>query len=264
MILTAAVPCLLQRQKPPRRNRNFPEGDANKGALKKQIRRHLNAAMKLGTLDELEEALRMCERYDVQPDGEYFKAIRKVEYLRIKEGLRNAVRRRHIGTLEKAIQTARASPFARQLASAISAADKLRTQLVQYKVHRHAPPDLEQSTVSEIRSFKAPPRSVVTVMTAVHRLLGYKYREVLTWQRIQTLMGQSRDDGLISRVKRFDPSVPGLRAAEHVDQLLKSTSYDEVLMASNGTARFYVWASNALDKVYGELGKGKRKKKKKK
>nr|KAG5703108.1 hypothetical protein BaRGS_012170 [Batillaria attramentaria] len=170
--------------------------------------------MKLGTLDELEEALRMCET----------------------------------------------------LASAISAADKLRTQLVQYKVHRHAPPDLEQSTVSEIRSFKAPPRSVVTVMTAVHRLLGYKYREVLTWQRIQTLMGQSRDDGLISRVKRFDPSVPGLRAAEHVDQLLKSTSYDEVLMASNGTARFYVWcvftvvcfqASNALDKVYGELGKRK-------
>lgn len=93
-------------------------------------------------------------------------------------GLRDAVRRRHAGTLEKAIHIARASPFALQLASAISAADKLRAQLKQWRVHRHAPLDMEQATVSEIRSFKYPPSSVVTVMTAVHRLLGYRRRDV--------------------------------------------------------------------------------------
>ena len=54
--------------------------------FQKQIRRHLAAAVNKGSLKELEEALRMCEQYDVQPDSEYFKAIRKVEYLRIKEG----------------------------------------------------------------------------------------------------------------------------------------------------------------------------------
>ena len=68
---------------------------------------------------------------------------------------------------------ARASPFSRQLASAIAAADKLRAQLVQWRVHRHAPLELELATVSEIRSFKYPP-SCVTVMAAVHRLLGYR------------------------------------------------------------------------------------------
>ena len=73
---------------------------------------------------------------------------------------------------------ARASPFSLQLASAIAAADKLRAQLVQWRVHRHAPLELEPATVSEIRSFKYPPSCVVTVMAAVHRLLGYRRRDV--------------------------------------------------------------------------------------
>ncbi|XP_070205575.1 uncharacterized protein [Littorina saxatilis] len=244
-------------------NRNFPDGDVNKGALKKQIQRHLSAAVNKGSLKELEAALRMCEQYDVQPDSEYYKAIRKVEYLRIKEGLRDAVRRRHAGTLEKAIHIARASPFALQLASAISAADKLRAQLKQWRVHRHAPLDMEQATVSEIRSFKYPPSSVVTVMTAVHRLLGYRRRDVATWQQIQTLLGQTGPESLLQKVEHFKPGQVSVKTAQDVETLLNAVAHDDVLMASNGTARFYVWANGVMEKVYADLGKGKRKKKKK-
>lgn len=89
------------------------------------------------------------------------------------------MRRRHVGTLEKALRLARASPFALQLASAITAADKLQSHLMQLPVHRHSILEMEPATVSEIRSFKSPPLCVVTVMAAVHRLLGYKKREVV-------------------------------------------------------------------------------------
>ncbi|XP_076465353.1 uncharacterized protein LOC143297066 [Babylonia areolata] len=229
----------------------------------KQLRRHLAAAADKGSLKELEEALRTCEQYDVQPDTEYYKAIRKVEYLRIKEGLRDAVRRRHVGTLDRSIHVARASPYALQLASTIAAADKLRAQLVQWGVHRHAPLDLEQCTVSEIRSFKFPPPCVVTVMAAVHRLLGYRRGDVKTWPHIQSLMGQTGREGLLHKVHHFSPSSTHLSAAEDAQTMLRTITHQEVLVASNGAARFYVWANTMMDKVYKELGKGKRKRKKK-
>ncbi|KAL8570779.1 hypothetical protein ACOMHN_006929 [Nucella lapillus] len=251
------------RHNRPSRNRNFPDGDVNKGALKKQLRRQLAAAANDGSLKELEEALRTCEQYDVQPDTEYYKAIRKVEYLRIKEGLRDAVRRRHAGTLDRAIQVARASPYALQLASAIAAADKLRAQLVQWGVHRHAPLDLEQSTVSEIRSFKFPPKCVFTVMAAVHRLLGYRRCDIKTWPHLQILMGQTGGDSLLYRVHHFRPSAPAVSAVEDVETLMRAVTHQEVLMASNGAARFHVWANTMIDKVNKELSKGNRKKKKK-
>ncbi|XP_025077574.1 uncharacterized protein LOC112554166 isoform X1 [Pomacea canaliculata] len=251
-----------KRSYPTERNRNFPDGDANKGALKKQLKQQMMAAMKKGDLQKLEEALKRCERHAVTPDEDYYKAIRKVEYLRIKQGLREAVRRRHVGTLEKALRLARASPFALQLASAITAADKLHSHLMQLPVHRHSILEMEPATVSEIRSFKSPPLCVVTVMAAVHRLLGYKKREVVFWTQIKTLMAQTYTNSLLYRIKTFDPSTPSLNTLEDVSTMLKSVSYDEVLMASNGAARFYIWASNTLENVTQELSKGSRKRKK--
>lgn len=52
----------------------------------KQLKQQMMAAMKKGDLQKLEEALKRCERHAVTPDEDYYKAIRKVEYLRIKQG----------------------------------------------------------------------------------------------------------------------------------------------------------------------------------
>jgi hypothetical protein len=55
------------------------------------------------------------------------------------------------------------------------------------------------------------------------------------------LMGQSGNDSLLYKIEHFSPTNPGVTRAEDVENMLKTVSYDEVLMASNGAARFYVW-----------------------
>ena len=64
-----------------------------------------------------------------------------------------------------------------------------------------------------------------------------------TWPALQTLMGQCRSEGLLHRVQLFQPASATLSAAEDVDRLLKTVTYDQVLLASNSTARFHVWVS---------------------
>lgn len=61
------------------------------------------------------------------------------------------------------------------------------------------------------------------------------------WTQIKTLMAQTYTNSLLYKIKTFDPSTPSLNTLEDVNTMLKSVSYDEVLMASNGAARFYIW-----------------------
>ena len=62
-----------------------------------------------------------------------------------------------------------------------------------------------------------------------------------TWPRIQILMGQSGADSLLHKVEHFQPSSVKVITAEDVEMMMKTVTYDEVLVASNGAARFYVW-----------------------
>ena len=52
------------------------------------------------------------------------------------------------------------------------------------------------------------------------------------------------------KVEHFQPSSVKVATAEDVDVMLKTVSYDEVLMASNGVARFYVWVCITLFYVW--------------
>ncbi|GFR85252.1 kyphoscoliosis peptidase [Elysia marginata] len=110
-------------------NRNFPGGEVNQGSLRKRLHRQLTRNVRAGTLAELEETLKRYEEFKLPADELYYRAVRKVEYLRLKNGLRDAVRRRHHSTLRDAIQAVESSPFADELPNSLQAARVLLDEL---------------------------------------------------------------------------------------------------------------------------------------
>ena len=86
--------------------------------------------------------------------------------------MRDAIRRRHIGVLDKTIAEAQSSEFAGQLSSQIEAAEKLRDHLKELNQYSHDVLEMEQATISELRSYQRPPSCVHDVMAATYMLLG--------------------------------------------------------------------------------------------
>ena len=86
--------------------------------------------------------------------------------------MRDAIRRRHVGVLDKTIAEAQSSEYAGQLQSQIEAAEKLRDHLKELNRYNHDILEMEQTTISEIRSYQRPPGCVHDVMAATYMLLG--------------------------------------------------------------------------------------------
>ncbi len=87
--------------------------------------------------------------------------------------LRDAIRRRHVGVLDRTIADVQSSPYAYQLNTQLEAAVKLRDHLKELNTYNHDILEMEQTTISELRSYQRPPTCVHDVMAATYMLLGH-------------------------------------------------------------------------------------------
>ena len=88
--------------------------------------------------------------------------------------LQDGIRRRHLETLEKAIELGKESRFSDKLATMIKDAEEVRDHLRKLDRFAHDILEMKQTTISELRSYKKPPEVVEDVMKATLVLLGEK------------------------------------------------------------------------------------------
>ena len=88
--------------------------------------------------------------------------------------LQDGIKRRHLETLEKAIEQGKESRFVEKLATPIKDAEDVRDHLLKLNRFAHNILEMKQSTISELRSYKKPPEVVGDVMMATFILLGEK------------------------------------------------------------------------------------------
>ncbi|GFO34301.1 kyphoscoliosis peptidase [Plakobranchus ocellatus] len=255
-----------ENSKSPRRARPYPEskyaasnGSANmersddKG-YKKRIRNHLIEVTSGTDIDEIEKAMEKFEKNHMEDCGDWSRAYSRVEYLKMKRDLRDAIRRRHVGVLERTIAEARNCPYASQLGPQIEAAERNLLHLRELNQYSHDILAMDQSTISEIHSYHRPPACVHDVMAASYMLLGYNESKLRDWSYVQSLAGRVGRDSLIHQVRDFDTAKVDQRTGERVGEILSYHDLDEVRVASNGAATFHVWASNIVDMIGRDQG----------
>ncbi|KAH3840511.1 uncharacterized protein LOC127880251 [Dreissena polymorpha] len=236
--------------------RKKSQAPVDEKGYKKRIRENLREATAGGEIEPLEKCMEIFVNNHLEDGGDFSDAQRRMEFLLIRKEIRDACMRRHPVVLEKAIQRVEASPYKRQLKPYLDRAYYLKQHQNELDTFRHDISDLEQATVSEIRSYNHPPPGVHQTMVAVYMILGYPEDHLLDWTEITALMGRYGANSLLREVAAADTkkidNVTGLRARNYLGQY----TLDEVRAGSNGAAAFYVWASRMVGKYEGGKQKG--------
>ncbi|ESP05578.1 hypothetical protein LOTGIDRAFT_152435 [Lottia gigantea] len=227
----------------------FPDGIAYIYGFKAKLKRQLKECTQRGSLEKIEDALKKYEKYDGPEDDDYFRAIDRRYFLQVQRGLRDGMRRRHAGTLTDAINNAKNSPYQNKLRTHIAAAEKLRDHIVELEIHTHDVLDMEQKTVSEIKSYQRPPDCIFYTMKSTYVLLNTDPDKMQDWGDIQGLMNQTNKNGLMYKVDNFDLDDAKLDNALKAEKILDNCEYGDVLKASNGAAIFYLWANQNINQI---------------
>ena len=112
----------------------------------------------------------------LQPDID--DAEKVIDNIKAGEKLKDAMSRRHLGDVEAAVSNIKKRKLEKDYAVELLDADKLMNKLRRLERLRKEILELNQSTISEIRSYQSPPPAVHQVMIAVYLLLGYKEKEL--------------------------------------------------------------------------------------
>lgn len=232
---------LTTKEKRKRRQRQY------ENAYEKNTRNTLQSrAHSKGTrdIDELSKAIEKFEALELDDKGDLAAAYDALELKKVQKELKDAINRRHLETLEKAIAHANVSRFREKVTHLIKEAEDVRDHLRKLDRIAHEVLSMQQTTISELRSYKYPPQIVFEIMQAVFLMLGDKPRYVEEWADIQALMGRTGKDGLLRRVRQFDTQNVQNDTEQHVEKVLgKHTEY-EACVASAGAGTFYVWLRN--------------------
>ncbi|XP_052796684.1 uncharacterized protein LOC128229072 isoform X2 [Mya arenaria] len=227
----------------------------NEKGYKKRIRENLRDATAGNDIEQLEKTMEVFVNNHLEDGGDYSEAETRMEFLLIRKDIRDACLRRHPVVLEKAIKRVEASPYKRQLKPYLDRAYYLKQHQNEQDTFRHDISDLDQTTVSEIRSYHHPPPGVHETMISVYMILGYPEDHLVDWTEITALMGRYGKDSLLREVSQADTrnidNATSLRARNYLGQY----SLEEVRSVSNGAAAFYVWSSQVVGKYDGK-GKG--------
>ncbi|KAL3865452.1 hypothetical protein ACJMK2_042840 [Sinanodonta woodiana] len=240
---------------------------AYENAKEKIARNNMNAlANTLTDISHLENAIEIFQDLDLEDKGDLSKAIDVLELAKAKRDLKDAINRKRLDFLERAIDQANNSRFCDKLRVLISVAEQQRDELKQLKSYTHDILEMTPETISEIKSYMKPPKVVHDVMMATYMLLELKYKisvvlilfnlyHIYTccilqnWETIRNLMGITGRGNLLRRIKDFEPMQVLFGIYAEVEYLLKSYTEVDARTASLGAGTFYVW----LVKVSGEM-----------
>ena len=85
-----------------------------------------------------------------------------------------AIARKDLDLLERAMNSISGTSIKRQMSHMAAQAEAMRSRLRRLKRLRHAVLEMDQKTISEMRSYPKPPQAVHGVMAATFLLLGNK------------------------------------------------------------------------------------------
>ncbi|KAL3865485.1 hypothetical protein ACJMK2_042870 [Sinanodonta woodiana] len=219
-------------------------------AKEKIARNKLNALAKTQRdIIGLQRAIKTFQDLELEDKGDLSKAIDALDHGKAKKDLKDAINRKRLDFLERAIEQAKDSKFSDKLQVDISEAEQQRDELKRLKSYTHDVLEMKPQTISEIKRYQQPSKVVHDVMIATYMLLGEKRKELENWETIRYLLGLTGRDSLLRRVKDFDPKKVDLAIYADVEDLLRNYTENDVRTASSGAGTFYVW----LIKVSGEM-----------
>ncbi|KAK3600386.1 hypothetical protein CHS0354_016002 [Potamilus streckersoni] len=216
----------------------------------KRIRYKLKVAIKDRNRYDLEYHVTEFKKEKVQDvDLELEKAERLLKELMSKDDLRNAMSKREIEELEKAINIVKKHGLEKQLARELIEAEKILSRLRKLERIRHEILELKQATVAEIRSYQNPPPVVHTVMTVTFLLLGHSEKETKEWKSVQALVGKTGKESLKRRCTTLNADSVPVPTAKRAKDLLDKYELDDVRDVSAGAATFYVWCTAMIEEA---------------
>ncbi|XP_060062816.1 uncharacterized protein LOC132543342 [Ylistrum balloti] len=245
-----------RRQAPPKRDKSNRQSVNEKG-YKKRIREQLWQATDGKDEIELENAITAFEKNKLEDNGDLTDAKEKLSYLLLRKEIRDAILRRHPGVLDKAIQNVEESPYQSNLQHYLERARELRQHLTELDTYRHDILEMDQSTISEIRSYHHPPDGVHETMMSTYLILGYEEDKLTEWADVQCLLGRYGKDSLMREVKNADTVNMTDQTASRVDELQSKFTPDKIRAVSCGAATFYVWNDNMCEKFSKDNAGGK-------
>ena len=98
------------------------------------------------------------------------------------EALRSAIRRRHLGDLEKSMADIRKNGWEKDWGIELKEGEKLANRLKRLEKLKAEIMELKQSVISEIRSYQNPPPAVHKVCKGTLRLLFYNASMEQVWR----------------------------------------------------------------------------------
>ncbi|CAG5132388.1 unnamed protein product [Candidula unifasciata] len=218
-----------------------------------RVRKALIAASHKNSIPPLEKAIGEFEHHSLYDNGDLTRARHKLEQLHL-QNLRKATLDRKIEELEVAINSAKKSHVAPELADSkeLKEAEMTKLQLRRLKLYMHKVLALNKATISEMHSYQRPRPLVHQVMKATFRILGEPNSKIQEWPYVQTSMRQLGRNSMLNRMKRCDVVHMKQRQVEDAEGYLKDTNKNLVRMCSAGAGTFYVWSNNMISEYQGK------------
>ncbi|XP_041357267.1 uncharacterized protein LOC121374291 [Gigantopelta aegis] len=212
--------------------------------------RQIERAIDLKDEAQLKKAIsQYVETNPPEDDPLLVKARDQLEMLKAKYAMQDASQKRDLNALESAIKKAKAVNKNRELDLQIAMTSKLRDHLARIEKLRHAVLSMEQTTISELKSYSKPPEGVAQVMAATLILLGSKPSEVKKWKNVLILMGKTGKESLMRKVSLFNAQNVTLSSAKASKKFIGTITKDQIRSVSAGAATFYLWATSMIEEV---------------
>nr|XP_022333450.1 proteoglycan 4-like isoform X4 [Crassostrea virginica] len=225
-----------------------PREPVNEKGYKKRIRQNLRQAATGSDIEELEQAIVLFEKNKLEDNGDHADATERLNFLYLRKELRDAILRRHPEVLNRAISRVEASEYRSELSHSLENAKRLREHLTVLDQYRHDILMMDQSTISEIRSYHHPPEGVHEVMMGTYMLLGYEEEKLSDWTDVQCLLGRYGKESLIREVRNADTININSKTSQRVLNMQSKFSLEQIRSVSNGAATFYVWNDKMANK----------------
>ncbi|KAI8511300.1 hypothetical protein Bbelb_104000 [Branchiostoma belcheri] len=228
---------------------SLASGDEADDASEEEKRRKQQGLPQQGPL-ELQTAMEQWREAGMSTDEDVYSHARDVEKeLELQNVLRDAVRRRSLTDIEKAMGLVREQGLADRLRVDMAEAERVAESLRLLESLRHEVLQLNQSTISEIRSYSNPPKPVHKVMLATYLLLGESASSMKSWQEVRLFIGKTGKENLKRRVQQCDIKKIPPEVARTAKKILSKFDLDQLRDVSAGAAAFFIWAQGMVHEV---------------
>ncbi|WAQ98341.1 HIL-like protein [Mya arenaria] len=213
------------------------------------IRKELDEAIDDGDVETLAHWIDRFSERGMEDRGDLARAKRKLQLSRLNRDLQEAIKRKDLDLLERALHSASSSSLRRHIGELGTQAEAMRSRLRRFKRLQHEVLAMDQKTISEMRSYPKPPPAVHAVMAATFLMLGIKEADLKKWTKIQGLISKRGKESLKRRVAEFRTDSVPPAVLTRVHEILSKYDLETVQVASVGAATFYQWAFSMATEI---------------